>query len=175
MAWIEQIAAAVALGLSATAASADLTVVADHGGQPAKPYYVAISSAHEAEHDGYHARAAARPAGPSDEAATLPVHSSALSPGRVGTHAIHLPPSTTPFFLIGTGELSRHWLEQRRSRLEKLHAVGLVVDVRTEAQMKRLRRLGHGLVMHPTPGNDIAQRLGMSHYPVLITPKAIQQ
>ncbi|WP_318269754.1 integrating conjugative element protein [Salinisphaera orenii] len=128
-----------------------------------------------AEKNGYHAGRKTRPDGTYDEGSMLPVASNQLSPGHVAKRPIHLPSVTTPFFLIGDGDLSRHWLKQRRSKLKQLHAVGLVVDVQTEAQMKRLRRLGDGLVMHPTHGNDIAKRLGLSHYPVLITPKAIQQ
>lgn len=152
-----------------------LTVVADRGGKPARPYYDPIKPAEVPENEAYSATAQARAYVPVTEADMLPVHSQQLSPGPVPTQAIDMPAFTTPFFLIGAGKLSRRWLAQRGERLRELHAVGLVVDVDTIAQLKRLRRIGNGLVLKPVPGDDIARRLDIAHYPVLITSKAIQQ
>lgn len=159
----------------ASAAQAELTVVADHGGQPARPYYEPINAAQVSQAEGYSARRQARARGPVTEADMLPVVSEALAPGTVTTRRIHLPDFMTPFFLIGADDLSRRWLKQRGPRLRELHAVGLVVDVETAAQLKQLRRLGNGLVLRPVAGDDIAKRLDLSHYPVLITPNGIQQ
>lgn len=176
MAWIRSIAITLWLGLAlASTAEAKLTVVADRGGQSATPYYIAIKGADVSEKAGYHAAAEARTRGPVTEAAMLPVHSSRLAPGAVQNRKIHLPATTTPFFLMGHGPLSRRWLKQRGPRLRQLHAVGLVVDVESAGQLRQLRALGDGLVMRPVAGNDIARRLGIAHYPVLITPQAIQQ
>lgn len=176
MAWIRRLAITLCLGLALTGqAEAKLTVIADHGGQSALPYYVSIKGADVSEQSGYHAAPEASARGPVTEADMLPVQSKRLTPGTVSTHALHLPATTTPFFLIGHGPLSRRWLKQRGPRLRQLHAVGLVVSVQTAAQLTHLRAIGDGLVLRPVAGDDIARRLGLVHYPVLITPRGIQQ
>jgi integrating conjugative element protein (TIGR03765 family) len=38
-----------------------------------------------------------------------------------------------------------------------------------------LRRLAPGLTLAPASGDDFAQRLGLRHYPVLITATGIEQ
>lgn len=166
---------ALVLACLAATAHAELVIVADRGGQPARPYYGPIKPARVPERLEYSAQAEAMPTQPVTEADMLPVHSQHLSPGSVTTRAIQLPPIMTPFFLIGADNLSRRWLKQREPRLRELGAVGLVVDVANAAQMQRLRRLGSGLVLRPVHGDDIARRLDIAHYPVLITPEAIQQ
>jgi len=145
---------------AATSAQAQLTVIADHGGQPARPYY---------------ARAEARTRGPVTEADMLPVTSDRLTLGHVTARSLDLPGRMTPFFIVGADKLSVRWLKQRGDRLRHLHAVGLVVNVKTAAQLKQLRRIGDGLVLRPVAGDDIATRLELSHYPVLVTPKGVQQ
>lgn len=159
----------------AGAAQAELTVVADYGGAPALPYYAAIKAAGVSEADAYSAMNEARALGPISEADMLPVHSRRLAPGPVAARRPHLPAHMTAFFLLGTDALSRRWLKQRATRLLELHAVGLVVDVDSAAQLRQLRRLGNGLVLRPVAGDDLAERLNLSHYPVLITATAIQQ
>ena len=175
MPWIRRDAATVALACVSLTAHAALTVVANHGGQSATPYYVAISGAHVAESQGYHASADTHWRGPVSEADMLPVRSERMTPGPVVTRRLALPASTTPFFVLGTDALSVRWLKQRRTRLRQLHAVGLVVDVVNANQLRQLRRLGQGLVLRPVSGDDIARRLGLAHYPALITPTGIQQ
>lgn len=162
-------------GLVPMTAQAQLSVVADHGGQSARPYYAPIAGAGVDQQHAYSARAEAVSHGPITEADMLPVHSSGLTPGTVTARKLKLPAGMTPFFLIGADRLSARWLKQRGSRLRQLHAVGLVVDVEHASQLKQLRQAGHGLVLRPVAGNDIAQRLDLSHYPVLITPKGVQQ
>ena len=38
-----------------------------------------------------------------------------------------------------------------------------------------LRRLAPGLTLSPASGDDLAQRLGLRHYPVLITSTGVEQ
>ena len=163
--------------IAATSASAQagLTVIADHGGTPARPYYGPIATANVDDKDAYDARAEARSRGPMVEADMLPVTSDRLTPGSVARRAIDMPAGMTPFFIVGADTLSMRWLEQRGARLRELHAVGLVVNVKTADQLQRLRQRGEGLVMRPVAGDDIAKRLSLTHYPVLVTPEAIQQ
>jgi integrating conjugative element protein (TIGR03765 family) len=75
-------------------------------------------------------------------------------------------------FLIGDDEYSHHWLRQQRRRLKEERAIGLVVNVDTAAALAELRRLAPDLSLIPTSGDDLAQRLGLHHYPVLLLPMA---
>ncbi len=154
---------------------AELTVVADHGGAPARAYYAPIAPAGVGEDEAYSAREEARSRGPVREADLLPVRSARLTPGRVEARSLELPAGMSAFFIVGADALSRRWLAQRGPRLRALHAVGLVVNVKTAAQLQALRRAGDGLVLRPVAGDDIAERLDLAHYPVLITSQGVQQ
>lgn len=83
--------------------------------------------------------------------------------------------SLTALFLIGDDERSRAWLRQRQTALRELGAVGLVVNVKSMAALTALRRLAPGLTLSPVSGDDLAQRLGLRHYPVLITATGVEQ
>ncbi|MBZ9559054.1 integrating conjugative element protein [Halomonas coralii] len=150
----------------------ELVVVADHGGRSARPYFVAISRAGVDERDGYRAEPRTQPFG---EAAMLPIESRRLSPGRVPARSIELPDGFTPIFLIGDDDLSRQWLAQRGDVLRDMNAVGLVVQVRNEQSLQALRAEASGLELRPASGDDLAGRLGLRHYPVLISRHGVEQ
>ena len=97
-----------------------------------------------------------------------------LSPGEV-QHRVIRAPGLRPLFLIGDDERSRAWLQQRQAALRELGAVGLVVNVESAAALAELRRLAAGLILSPASGDDLAQRLGLRHYPVLITSTGVEQ
>lgn len=151
----------------------ELTVVADHGGEPARPYFVAIGMAGVPESEGY----VSEPQVPFSisEQDMVPVSSSLLTPGRVESRTLELPPGTTPFFLVGDDALSLAWLEQRGDILRSMYAVGLVVNVGDLQGLERLRRAAAGLELRPVSGDDLAGRVGISHYPVLITASRLEQ
>ena len=70
---------------------------------------------------------------------------------------------------------SHTWLQQRLPDLQRLGAAGLVVNVESAATLQALRDSAPGLSLTPVPGDDLAQRLGLRGYPVLITATAIEQ
>jgi integrating conjugative element protein (TIGR03765 family) len=78
-------------------------------------------------------------------------------------------------FLVGDDQLSRSWLLQRRDQLQHLQAVGLAINVASEERLAEIRRWAGNLQVLPTPADDLAARLGLRHYPALLTPTAIQQ
>lgn len=53
--------------------------------------------------------------------------------------------------------------------------MGLVVNVESAAALAELRRLSPGLTLSPASGDDLTQRLGLHHYPVLITSTGVEQ
>ena len=158
----------------AQSASTPLIVVEDRGGASALPYYQSLDP--QPEHATPPAPIPAPRVGNAAdaEAAMLPVRSTQLSPGEVQRRVIRAP-GLTALFLIGDDERSRAWLRQRQAALRELQAVGLVVNVESMAALTALRRLAPGLILSPASGDDLAQRLGLRHYPVLITATGVEQ
>ncbi|MDC9589436.1 integrating conjugative element protein [Xenorhabdus sp. XENO-10] len=153
-----------------TTCQAELNVIADLGGKDASPFY-----------EGIHAQADAVSALPpsslpekSGEAAMLPVNTPELTPGKVIRRPLQLP-GIGALFLIGDDPDSRQWLSQHATILAKLHAVGLVVNVREMAGLQALRALAPGLLLSPASGTELARRLQLQHYPVLITDTQLSQ
>ncbi|WP_061289969.1 integrating conjugative element protein [Azotobacter vinelandii] len=152
-----------------------LTVLGDLGGEPARPYLVAIEAAGVPEEEGIQfARTT-----PYSVADLLPVETPSLSPGRVEDRVAALaiptsrgpvaPTAFPPLFIVGDDPLSLEWLALRRDRLAEIGATGLAVNVATEAGLQELIEASGGLRIDPAPGNDLASRLNLEHYPVLIT------
>jgi len=167
------------LGIMSLSASADdtpLIVVQDRGGASALPYYQSmdlppIGTPIALPEQGEVPTALNQPI---REAEMLPVRSALLSPGKVERR----PMDTTglrPLFLVGDDELSRTWLRQRAASLRDLIAVGLVVNVESAEGLADLRDLAPGLTLSPVSGDDLAQRLEIRHYPVLITATGLEQ
>lgn len=151
-----------------------LIVVEDKGGASALPYYRALNPQDAQPGQTTMPQPAPRIGGPADaEAAMLPVRSARLSPGDEPRRVIRAP-GLTPLFLVGDDDRSRAWLKQRRAELQALRAVGLVVNVATPEALAALRRLAPGLMLSPASGDDLAHRLGIKHYPVLITATGIE-
>lgn len=167
---------AFSVGFSALAAGHRLIVVKDAGGVSALPYYRAINLL-PSTHDSADIHPPVLPPLPTrrySEADFLPVHSARLTPGRV-TRRVIAAPGLQPLCLIGDDPISRAWLKTHLATLQQLHAVGLIVEVRSYAEASALRALAPGLVLAPASGDDIARRLALHHYPVLITATGIEQ
>ncbi|REC93354.1 integrating conjugative element protein [Kushneria indalinina] len=154
-----------------------LTVVEDHGGESARPYFVAIKGAGVDENEGYSSQPGrmSRSSQPYGEHDMLPLESESLTPGTVTSRQLDLPGGFTPIFLIGDDDLSRQWLAQRGDILRDMNAVGLVVQVEDEASLEALRTTAHGLELRPVSGDGLAKRLGLKHYPALISPRGVEQ
>ena len=157
----------------AQTASAPLIVVEDRGGDSALPYYQSLNPQPDQATPPAPMPAPRAGNAADAEAAMLPVRSTQLSPGEVQRRVIRAP--GLALFLIGDDERSRAWLLQRQATLRELQAVGLVVNVESMAALTALRRLAPGLTLSPASGDDLAQRLGLRHYPVLITSTGVEQ
>jgi integrating conjugative element protein (TIGR03765 family) len=175
---MNRISLGLALGLLAATtaraqnAAAPLIVVEDRGGVSALPYYQALNP--QDAGSAIPPAPAPRIGHPADaEAAMLPIRSTRLSPGDEPRRVIRAP-GLTPLFLIGDDERSRAWLRQRQATLHDLQAVGLVVNVASAEALASLRRLAPALALSPVSGDDLAERLGIRHYPVLITATGIE-
>lgn len=159
-------------------AAEPLIVVADRGGASALPYYEALNP----QPRGPDGNGAARspisrsevPVAPVSEAAMLPVRSARLTPGTVTRRAIEAP-GLRPFVVVGDDEASQAWLHRHAAALRERGAAGLAVNVETAQALARLRALVPGVPLAPVAGDDLAERLGLRHYPALITATGIEQ
>lgn len=155
-------------------AAPSLVVVEDAGGVSAQPYYQALGlQAHKADAPLPRSEPPTRGLRFA-EADLLPVRSVLLAPGVVTPRVIRAS-GLTPVFLVGDDTRSRVWLRRRAIELRGLNAVGLVVQVETAQALAALRGLAPGLTLAPVSGDELAQRLGVRHYPVLITATSIEQ
>ncbi|EBD6544533.1 integrating conjugative element protein [Salmonella enterica] len=164
----------VLTGLLTTSAMAALTVVADLGGESTAPLFDAVNN----ETNEFTPPRTLTPPSPSASPVTvdemLPVSTPEMVPGRVENRRSELT-GMAPVFLVGDDALSRRWLEQRRGDLQRLHATGLVVNVTDGTALRDLQALAPGLTLLPASASDIARRLGLTHYPVLITADGLSQ
>ncbi|CBJ80664.1 conserved hypothetical protein [Xenorhabdus bovienii SS-2004] len=150
---------------------AELNVIADLGGKDASPFYESINAEQRDEPVSSVQNSSPEMAG---EAAMLPVKTPELTPGKVASRPLQLP-GIGALFLIGDDPDSRQWLSQNAATLTKLHAVGLVVNVSEIAGLQSLRASAPGLLLSPAAGTELARRLQLQHYPVLITETQLSQ
>lgn len=162
----------VILGLSmmASISNAKLNIIADLGGESAVRFYEPIQPVHS-EDAPKHPDAVP---GQLTEDQLLPVVSHKWSVGNVQAKAFSLP-GALPMFLIGADDVSRQWLSSKKADLVKMNAMGLVINVNTVDEMNELRRIVPELTLLPSPADSLAERLGVFHYPLLLTAEGISQ
>ncbi len=80
-----------------------------------------------------------------------------------------------PFFMVGSDEGSLRWLSVNAKTLKDLGALGLLVQAKSRADIRRVIEAAQGLSITPGSGSDLARVLGIRHYPVLITKDGITQ
>jgi integrating conjugative element protein (TIGR03765 family) len=160
------------LCLLTTSALAQLNVIADLGGEDATPYFEGIN-----RQEGTQSSPAVPPAPVSSadaEAAMLPVATPELTPGDVADRPLQLP-GIGALFLVGDDDTSRAWLRANADTLRTKHAAGLVVNISDGEALQALREMAPGIPMAPASGSELARRLQLTHYPVLITDTGLTQ
>jgi integrating conjugative element protein (TIGR03765 family) len=121
-------------------------------------------------------------AGPSGEITNptlqLPIRTPELTSGPVQARPLPLPESVAlprPFFLVGADPLSRDWLARHQARLTAIQAVGMLVDAETKEDVAAVTNIAGGLPILPASASDIVLALKISHIPVLISERGIEQ
>ncbi len=153
-------------------ASAALTVIYDNGNtRPIAPFLEVFEA--DAAYPQQSPVIKPPPLGAADPKALLPIQSPGLTPGPVEAQT-HERPFARPFFLIGADARSRQWLQAHRDQLKEIGAVGMLVQADTLEDLRTIAALAEGLSILPASGSDIAQALGITHYPVLITAHGIE-
>lgn len=159
--------------LLTTSSMAALNVIADLGGESTAPFFDAINNENNEFTPPRSLTAEPVPA-PADISDMLPVITPEMSAGKVVSRELHLV-GMTPVFLVGDDALSREWLTLRRDELKRLHATGLVVNVSDKSALSELQQMIPGVTLLPASASEIARRLQLSHYPVLITATGLAQ
>lgn len=80
----------------------------------------------------------------------------------------------SPLFVIGDDADSFAWLAQYKPILEKIHAIGLIVQANSFGALKRIRTAAGNLALYPANGRGLNQRFGITCYPVLISAHLIE-
>jgi integrating conjugative element protein (TIGR03765 family) len=105
----------------------------------------------------------------------FPVHSHLMSPGKMTAKAVTLPQLSQPIFIIGSDDLSKAWLKEHKESLQRLKAIGFLVEVQDQSTFEIMSNMVQGLVMVPLSGDQMAAQWHIEHYPVLISQQAIEQ
>lgn len=105
----------------------------------------------------------------------LPIRTQSMKPGKVEYRPHHLPHFQIPFFIFGSDDFSKSWLEERREQLLELKAIGLLVEAESERDVRDMRALTEGLWVFSTSGDDVANEIDLFHYPALISKTGIEQ
>nr|WP_067297563.1 integrating conjugative element protein [Marinobacterium profundum] len=152
-----------------------LIVVDDRGGTSALPYYEALNLQPLSQLPIEPTLVVPQPPATTvSEADMLPVRSLKLTPGIVARRTLEAP-GLQPFFLVGDDATSRAWLSRHAATLQDRGAVGLVVNVETAEGLEQLRQIVPAVRLSPVPADDLADRLGLRHYPALVTSTGIEQ
>ncbi|MFG6076864.1 integrating conjugative element protein [Erwinia sp. OPT-41] len=152
------------------AGHAGLNVVADLGGEDAAPFFEGIN-----KQPGLPKASAVITQPPvSAMAAMFPVSTPEMTPGAVADRPLQLP-GIGALFLIGDDAQSRLWLAENAEALTARHAAGLIVSVDSASAVQSLRDLAPGVPMAPASGSELARRLQLRHYPVLITDTGLSR
>lgn len=108
----------------------------------------------------------------------FPIHTPAMRAGRFEpSHAPHiaLEHLRTPLFLVGTDTYSSQWLSQHRTTLQAHKAIGFVIEAPHYEAFIALSTLVPELLMIPVPGQQLAEVLGLTVYPLMLTRTGIWQ
>lgn len=97
-----------------------------------------------------------------------------LSPGFVKSKNISEPQLSQPIFIVGDDNLSKKWLKKYSSQLNKLHALGIIVNTSGSRQTSEISKKYH-VVLLPIKGTELSNRFHLKHYPVLISAHKIEQ
>lgn len=110
----------------------------------------------------------------------LPVITPEMSPGPVvrdltPARRQRMAGLSRPFFLVGSDVGSLAWLSAHRQRLTQVSAIGQLVQARTPADIQKVKEAAGDLPILVAPASEIAQALGLRHYPVLLSREGVEQ
>jgi integrating conjugative element protein (TIGR03765 family) len=105
----------------------------------------------------------------------LPITTPSMTPGEVTASSKPLRYLQSPLFLIGADARSKAWLRANQVRLAQLGAVGMLVEAQDLDDVREIVALAQGLRLIPASAESVARKLGLTHYPVLISKTGWEQ
>lgn len=109
-------------------------------------------------------------------APSLPVKPAPLKVGKIKRQLAHYPNLVQPIFLIGKDATSLDWLEKHKTRLQKLKAIGFLIEANTPEEWKSIQAsVPPEITIIPANGSIFVKRFKIEHYPVLISQEMIEQ
>jgi integrating conjugative element protein (TIGR03765 family) len=79
-----------------------------------------------------------------------------------------------PLFVVGDDQASINWIIKYKDTLEKLGAVGLVINAENLDSLKHIRSVSGDLDLHLANGDELGKMFGIDCYPVLISKNLIE-
>jgi len=105
----------------------------------------------------------------------LPIETPGLSVGDVPFRMTKRQNMPQPIFLIGADSNSIAWLKRHRRVLRENRVLGWIVQADTVAEIERIKKIAGKMLFITASGQIFAERYGIKHYPVLITPDHVEQ
>ena len=162
----------ICLPFAAPSVSGELTIIFDNG--QARPLADFLGPLERTKDNNDREANKNKQLGAANIELLLPIRSVGLTPGKVTARA-HNVPFARAFFLIGSDEWSKRWLLEHREKLKDIGAVGMLVQATTIEDLQDVARLADRLPVTPASGSDIANAIGIDHYPVGISAGRLWQ
>lgn len=158
--------------MASNMAFAKLNIVSDYGGNSMGEFYDMLDPQDEYSETQHQQLATENVL--THDGMYLPVHSNRLSPSEFASYPVDYP-TLQPFIIIGNDALSIKWLKARANDLETIPGlVGVVVNIDDANQLNTLKTLTN-IPLYAMPGDELAERFDITHYPALITHQSVEQ
>jgi len=105
----------------------------------------------------------------------VPISTPSMQPGSVNVTTKALRYLQQPLFLVGSDQRSKNWLLQRREQLKSINAIGLLIEAKDRKDIETMQALAEGLRLVPMSAEGFASKLGLTHYPVLLSKEGWEQ
>lgn len=105
----------------------------------------------------------------------LPITTPSMQPGKVTVTPKALRYLQRPLFLVGADQVSQDWLAEKREQLVRIGAVGLLVEAKDRQEVEVVLKIAEDLRLVPASAEGFATRLGLSHYPILLSKEGWEQ
>ena len=119
-------------------------------------------------------QAASPAARPRPPAPAYPVVCQTLTPGTVARRSLKHGPKQ-PVCLVGSDSRSLAWIRRYRQTLQQVGAVCLIVEAKDRRAAMKVKQALAGVPAYPASADDIAPKLGLHHYPVLLSGAGVEQ
>ncbi len=105
----------------------------------------------------------------------FPIETPEMSAGKVIHRKMNLPTFQTPLCLIGDDRFSYEWFSNMSEKLAQFNTVCMMVDVANPGRVDQFRAVANGVEIIPANASELAIRLHLNHYPVLISKGRVEQ